>query len=55
MVTKWKLKKCPRCNGDLYIEKDIHEEPSERCLQCGYEKPLNATQDLKLFQSNSAR
>ena len=28
----WKLKGCPRCNGDLYIDPF---DNSENCLQCG--------------------
>jgi ribosomal protein S27AE len=33
----WKLKSCPRCTGDLYIE---HEKSGwdEACLACGYRK-----------------
>ena len=34
-MTKWKYRSCPRCSGDVYVEKD-YEETYERCLQCGY-------------------
>ena len=31
MITRWKLKGCPRCRGDIYIDNE-----GENCLQCGY-------------------
>ncbi len=37
-MVRWKFKKCPRCSGDLFLDR----EPDgwyEQCLQCGY---LNA-------------
>jgi hypothetical protein len=34
-MSKWILGGCPRCHGDVYIEKD-NEGSYERCLQCGY-------------------
>jgi len=38
-MTEWKLKSCPRCSGDIYVEKD-NEGCYERCLQCGYVKQI---------------
>ena len=35
----WNLKKCPRCNGDIFIDDDV-VGVFEKCLQCGYEKEL---------------
>ena len=35
----WRLKKCPRCGGDTFIEKDEHGW-YEECLQCGYHGEL---------------
>ena len=29
------LKGCPRCRGDLHINKDIYRE-YKQCVQCGY-------------------
>lgn len=29
------LKVCPRCKGDVYVEKDIFEN-NLKCLQCGH-------------------
>lgn len=36
----WKFKSCPRCGGDLFIDKDMYGR-FEQCIQCGY------THDLK--------
>lgn len=33
MTTFW-LKQCPKCSGDLYIDKDMYGT-SITCLQCG--------------------
>lgn len=40
MVIPWKsglflLKSCPRCGGDLFIDRDIYGHYIS-CLQCGY-------------------
>ncbi|MCX6013020.1 MAG: hypothetical protein NTV30_06355 [Chloroflexi bacterium] len=37
----WKFKGCPRCKGDLYLEKDTYGW-YEECLQCGYMKDLQS-------------
>ena len=31
----WRLKSCPRCNGDVGVERD-HWGFYEQCIQCGY-------------------
>ena len=36
-MTKWKFRSCPKCSGDIYVERD-NDETYERCLQCGYVK-----------------
>jgi len=33
-MLRWRLKACPRCQGDVYIDKDA-EGWFEQCLQCG--------------------
>jgi hypothetical protein len=37
VMDMWKLKSCPKCTGDLYIEQR-QEECEEQCLQCGYKR-----------------
>lgn len=29
------LKSCPKCHGDLYLDRD-HHGPFRQCLQCGF-------------------
>ncbi|MFC1953098.1 hypothetical protein ACFLWR_03100 [Chloroflexota bacterium] len=31
-----KLKGCPRCKGDLLIDKAYSDFPAEVCIQCGF-------------------
>ena len=38
-MTMWKLKGCPRCNGDIFIDSDL-EGWYEQCLQCSYKRRL---------------
>ena len=39
MVT-WKLKGCPRCGGDLLLDKDLLSGWSEKCIQCSFNRDL---------------
>lgn len=32
----WKFKSCPKCRGDVYLERDFEGAWYEHCLQCGY-------------------
>jgi hypothetical protein len=39
---KWKSKACPRCGGDMFLDRDL-DFWYEQCLQCSYKvelKPL---------------
>ena len=38
-MATWKLKSCPRCGGDTFIEKDV-DGWLERCLLCGHSREL---------------
>ena len=35
----WKFKSCPRCKGDLYVDRDSYSW-YQGCIQCGYLKDL---------------
>jgi len=35
----WRLKRCPRCEGDLFVDRDIWGW-YEQCLQCSYVREL---------------
>ena len=36
----WKLKSCPKCEGDLYLDWDM-DGWYVQCLQCGYLSDLS--------------
>jgi DNA-directed RNA polymerase subunit M/transcription elongation factor TFIIS len=36
----WKLKSCPRCNRDIFIQREI-DGWYEECLACGYRKDIS--------------
>jgi len=38
----WRLKGCPRCGGDTFVESDIDGCWYEHCLMCGYTRDLPA-------------
>ena len=38
----WKLKGCPRCKGDVFVDEDAYGW-YEQCIQCGYAHDLMAT------------
>ena len=48
----WKLKSCPRCQGDIYLDKD-EDGWREHCLQCGHIRYLYAT--ATRYYRNAAR
>ena len=43
---KWKLKGCPKCRGDLFVDRDYNGW-YEQCLQCGYMGELKDISHLK--------
>lgn len=55
----WKLKSCPRCNGDLFIQRET-DGWYEGCLLCGYERDvsnlvtINAIGEIKINDSIEA-
>jgi DNA-directed RNA polymerase subunit M/transcription elongation factor TFIIS len=48
-MTMWKLKTCPRCQGDLFVERDM-DGWFQQCLQCGYRRELKALVEAKKVQ-----
>lgn len=38
-MVMWKFKSCPRCGGDIFLDKDM-DSWYEQCLQCGYRHDL---------------
>jgi len=45
----WKLKSCPRCEGDLYVDRDYNGWYAQ-CLQCGYTGELR---DIANFEKET--
>jgi hypothetical protein len=45
-MTMWKLRNCPRCQGDLFLDKDLYGW-YEQCLQCGYRREMRAIAEVK--------
>ena len=37
-MAMWKLKGCPRCGGDLLIEKELLYGWYEKCIQCSFSR-----------------
>jgi len=49
----WKLKACPRCEGDVFIDKNKeHDIWYEQCLQSGYQRELR---DIREFEAQPER
>ena len=46
----WKLKGCPRCGGDLYLDNDEYDW-YETCLQCSFRQELKEVD--KLVENNN--
>jgi DNA-directed RNA polymerase subunit M/transcription elongation factor TFIIS len=42
----WRFKSCPKCGGDVYIDKDQYGW-FEHCLQCGYIGQLKSVVEAK--------
>ena len=53
-MAKWKLHSCTRCNGDVFVEKDL-DGWYEECLQCGYRKLLSIKLVVKKHEQRQQR
>jgi len=45
-MVRWRLKSCPRCGGDLLIDRDL-DHWYEQCLQCSFRKELKPVHEYK--------
>jgi len=52
-MLRWRLKACPRCSGDTYIDKDI-DGWYEQCLMCAYRRELQELKKVKERQVQAA-
>jgi len=42
----WKLHGCPRCGGDMFLQKDEYGW-CEQCLQCSYSHQLESMYEFR--------
>jgi len=52
-MPRWRLKACPRCGGDTYIDSDI-DGWYEQCLMCAYRRELKELRKIKEKQVQTA-
>ena len=45
-MTMWKFDMCPRCGGDIFIDRDM-DGWYEECLQCSYRHDLESTAEFE--------
>ena len=42
----WKLKNCPRCGGDMFIDRDLDTWYAQ-CLQCSHRHEMESPDELE--------
>ena len=47
---RWRLRSCPRCGGDMFIDKDLYGW-YEKCLQCGHCCELRGLDEFRYHPS----
>ena len=52
---QWLLKGCPRCNGDLHLEKDMDGAWTAICLQCSYSRDLKRAHSEEEIRTREAQ
>jgi ribosomal protein S27AE len=45
-ATMWRFKSCPKCGGDVFIDRDMSGW-YEQCLQCGYIHDMETIVEVK--------
>jgi len=53
-MVMWKLKSCPRCRGDIFIDKEL-DGWHEQCLQCGYVRNIPNTVNVHQHSGDKGR
>ena len=44
----WKLKVCPRCGGDVFVDRGLGTWYAQ-CLQCGYQRESRDIRELEVW------
>lgn len=45
-MVMWKLKNCPRCGGDVFIDRDLDTWYAQ-CLQCSHRHEMESPDELE--------
>ncbi len=45
-MARWKFKSCPRCGGDVFVDRDLNIW-YEECVQCGYARELMTRKEFR--------
>lgn len=45
-MVMWKFRSCPRCGGDLFLDRDVYNW-YEECVQCGYIRDLKSLDEFR--------
>ena len=48
-TSKWRLKACPRCHGDVYLDRES-DGWFEKCLQCSYNRELKDLSEFNTYK-----
>ena len=43
----WRFKSCPKCNGDIFVDRDYEGGWYEACLQCSYRRYMPSMVDMQ--------
>jgi len=54
-MVMWKLKSCPRCGGDLFLDGDPDNTWYEQCLLCSYRHALESILEFKQREESWSR
>ena len=52
-MSNWRIKGCPRCGGDLFLDTDAEHRWYEECLQCAYHRELRNAAEFHRFMAGA--
>jgi len=53
-MVKWKFRSCPRCGGDVFLDRDVYNW-YELCVQCGYIRDLKSIDEFNELSVGSGK
>ncbi len=51
-MVMWKFRRCPRCNGDVFLDRDEYNW-YEHCIQCGHARDLKSIDEFRKLSVES--